>query len=87
MRVNMHADMVVHTCCLPPVDLLANGTAPKPLADSAETLATSLKRLETLMDKALQYVNDVVVSKKKCCMWACIFHVLHLSRCRMMHAA
>jgi hypothetical protein len=44
------------------VELLAGGGAStKPLTDN-ESLATSLKRLEELLDKVHCYVDDVIVS-------------------------
>lgn len=43
------------------VELLSGGSASsKPLSDS-ESLATSLKKLEDLLDKVYAYVDDVVV--------------------------
>ena len=54
--------------CTPPtlihtVELLAGGgPSSKPLTDN-ESLATSLKKLEELLDKVYAYVEDVTVGR------------------------
>lgn len=43
------------------VELLSGGASAKPLSDN-DSMATSLKRLEELLDKVYAYVDAVTVS-------------------------